>query len=144
MRVVSCIVLVVTLAAGAASTFGAEKPKAAKPETSHLAFVTEYIRELAANENIRASLPRSRSALAHRLTTTNRAAIHEATAHFRLIDSGSRFICMETRPSCHHAERCDRIGVSPSFLHRVLPMPHFSEGVFKPPLPLVNPDTAAM
>jgi hypothetical protein len=50
MRVVSCIVFAFSLALGAASTFGAEKP-----ETPHLAFVTEYVRELAAIENIPAS-----------------------------------------------------------------------------------------
>jgi hypothetical protein len=51
MRVVSsCIVFAFTLAAGAAPTCGAEKP-----ETSHLAFVTEYVRELAAIEHIRAA-----------------------------------------------------------------------------------------
>jgi hypothetical protein len=38
------------LAAGAASALGAETP-----ETSHLAFVTEYVRELAAIEKVRAS-----------------------------------------------------------------------------------------
>jgi hypothetical protein len=48
MRIVATIAFI--LAAGAALTFGAEKP-----ETSHLAFVTEYVRELAAIENIRAS-----------------------------------------------------------------------------------------
>ena len=50
MRIVSCICFAVAFATGAASTFGAEKP-----ETSHLAFVTEYARELAAIENIRTS-----------------------------------------------------------------------------------------
>jgi len=50
MRVASCIVLVFTLAVAATSTFAAEKS-----ETSHLAFVTEYIRELAAIEHVRAS-----------------------------------------------------------------------------------------
>ena len=49
MRIVSCICFAVAFAAGAASTFGE------KPETSHLAFVTEYARELAAIENIRTS-----------------------------------------------------------------------------------------
>jgi len=44
------ICLAVALAVGAPSTFGVEKP-----ETSHLAFVTEYIRELSAIENIRES-----------------------------------------------------------------------------------------
>ncbi len=44
------MVFAFTLVLGAAPTFGAEKP-----ETSHLAFVTEYVRELAAIENIRAS-----------------------------------------------------------------------------------------
>lgn len=50
MRSVSFICFAVAFVTGAASTFGAEKP-----ETSHLAFVTEYIRELAAIDNIRAS-----------------------------------------------------------------------------------------
>jgi hypothetical protein len=50
MTSVSFICFAVAFATGAASTFGAEKP-----ETSHLAFVTEYVRELAAVENIRAS-----------------------------------------------------------------------------------------
>src|ERR1700686_2730022 len=51
MRLPSCIVFAFTLAAtGAASSFGTEKP-----ETPHLVFVTEYIRELAAFENVRAS-----------------------------------------------------------------------------------------
>lgn len=50
MRAVSCIVFAFILAAGAAATFEAEKP-----ETSHLAFVTQYVRELAAIENIRSS-----------------------------------------------------------------------------------------
>jgi hypothetical protein len=50
MRVLSSIVFAFTLAVGAAPTFGAEKP-----ETSHLAFVTEYVRELAVIESIRAS-----------------------------------------------------------------------------------------
>jgi hypothetical protein len=44
------ICLAVALAMVVPSTFGVEKP-----ETSHLAFVTEYIRELAAIENIRES-----------------------------------------------------------------------------------------
>lgn len=50
MRIVFSIVCAVVLATGTTSTFGTEKP-----ETSHLAFVTEYIRELAANENTRAA-----------------------------------------------------------------------------------------
>ncbi len=50
MKIISCIVFALTLAVGAAPMFGAEKP-----ETPHLAFVTEYVRELAAIENIRAS-----------------------------------------------------------------------------------------
>ena len=44
------ICLAVALAVGAPSTFGVEKL-----ETSHLVFVTEYIRELSAIENIRES-----------------------------------------------------------------------------------------
>jgi hypothetical protein len=48
MRVASCIVFVLALAAGVPSVFGADVP-----ETPHLAFVTEYTRELAAIENIR-------------------------------------------------------------------------------------------
>ena len=44
------ICLAVALAVGAPLTFGVEKP-----ETSHLVFVTEYIRELSAIENIRES-----------------------------------------------------------------------------------------
>ena len=44
------ICLAVALAGGAPSTFGVEKP-----ETAHLVFVTEYIRELSAIENIRDS-----------------------------------------------------------------------------------------
>src|SRR6266699_3853890 len=49
MRLVSCIFFAFTVLAGSGVTFGAEEP-----ETSHLAFVTEYVRELAANENFRA------------------------------------------------------------------------------------------
>src|SRR5260370_40967175 len=48
MRIVSWICFAVAFAS--ASLFGVEKP-----ETSRLAFVTEYIRELTAIENIRAS-----------------------------------------------------------------------------------------
>jgi hypothetical protein len=44
------MVVVFTFVASASTTFGAKKP-----ETSHLAFVAEYVRELAAIENIRAS-----------------------------------------------------------------------------------------
>jgi hypothetical protein len=51
MRIVSCLCLAVTFATSTASTCLA----ADKPETPHLAFVTEYIRELTAIENIRAS-----------------------------------------------------------------------------------------
>lgn len=47
--------IAVTFGLSTISLFGAEKPKTAKPETSHLAFVTEYISELDANEKIRAS-----------------------------------------------------------------------------------------
>jgi hypothetical protein len=47
---VLCICIAVAFATGSVPTFGADKP-----ETSHLAFVTEYIRELAAFENIRDS-----------------------------------------------------------------------------------------
>jgi hypothetical protein len=50
MRVVACIFVALGFAAGTASILGAEKS-----EASHLAFVTEYIRELAAVENIRDS-----------------------------------------------------------------------------------------
>jgi hypothetical protein len=50
MRALSCIVFVLVLVAGASPTFGAEEP-----ETPHLAFVTEYVRELSAIETIRAS-----------------------------------------------------------------------------------------
>jgi hypothetical protein len=50
MKIISCIVFALTFAVGSAPTFGAEKP-----ETPHLAFVTEYVRELAAIEDIRAS-----------------------------------------------------------------------------------------
>jgi hypothetical protein len=49
MRNLLCVFFAFVLAA--AVIFGAEKP-----ETSHLAFVSEYIRELAAIENIRASV----------------------------------------------------------------------------------------
>ncbi|MFZ0863806.1 MAG: hypothetical protein WCA27_26625 [Candidatus Sulfotelmatobacter sp.] len=48
--VTSRIVLAVAFATSSAAIFGAEKS-----ETSHLEFVTEYIRELAAIENLRAS-----------------------------------------------------------------------------------------
>jgi hypothetical protein len=48
MRSLSSAVIASVLAMGASSTFGADAQ-----ETSHLAFVTEYIRELAAIENIR-------------------------------------------------------------------------------------------
>ncbi|MBZ5702573.1 MAG: hypothetical protein LAN84_12085 [Acidobacteriia bacterium] len=50
LAVAARICLGVALVVGAPSTFGVEKP-----ETSHLAFVTEYIRELSAIENIRES-----------------------------------------------------------------------------------------
>ena len=52
MRPLSCAVLTLVFA-GASSAFGADKQ-----ETSHLAFVTEYVRELAAIENIRAAAER--------------------------------------------------------------------------------------
>src|ERR1700735_536759 len=42
------VVLIVILALGSARTFGAERP-----ETPHLVFVTEFVRELAAVEDIR-------------------------------------------------------------------------------------------
>jgi hypothetical protein len=50
MKVATTIVFAFILAVVAPSMFGVEKP-----ETSHLVFVTEYIRELAAIENIRDS-----------------------------------------------------------------------------------------
>ena len=50
LAVVARTCLGVALAVGAPSAFGVEKP-----ETSHLVFVTEYIRELSAIENIRDS-----------------------------------------------------------------------------------------
>src|SRR5579864_4868768 len=50
MRSFFLIVFALVVAAGASSTFGADKP-----ETPHLAFVTEYVRELSAIETIRAS-----------------------------------------------------------------------------------------
>ncbi len=50
MRVVFCIFFALTFATGGASSFADNKP-----ETSHLAFVTEDIRELAAIEDIRES-----------------------------------------------------------------------------------------
>jgi hypothetical protein len=50
MRVVFYVCFASALAGGAISTFKVEKP-----ETSHLVFVSEYIRELSAIENIRAS-----------------------------------------------------------------------------------------
>lgn len=50
MKLATRICLTVALALGASSTFGVEKS-----ETSHLVFVTEYIRELSAIENIRDS-----------------------------------------------------------------------------------------
>src|SRR5437879_10258918 len=46
---ISCIVFAFAVA-GVPSSFAAERP-----ETPHLAFVTEYVRELAATENVRAS-----------------------------------------------------------------------------------------
>ena len=49
MKVLFCIVCVLALAASASPALGAEKS-----ETPHLAFVTEYIRELSAIETIRA------------------------------------------------------------------------------------------
>jgi hypothetical protein len=49
-RITAIIVFVFVLATGVPLTLGVEKP-----ETSHLVFVTEYIRELAAIENIRES-----------------------------------------------------------------------------------------
>jgi hypothetical protein len=50
MRFLASVCLAVALVIGAPSTFAVKKP-----ETSHLVFVTEYIRELAALENIRDS-----------------------------------------------------------------------------------------
>ena len=50
MRVPLCIGLVLAFVATAPSTFAVDKP-----ETPHLAFVNEYVRELAAVEDIRAS-----------------------------------------------------------------------------------------
>jgi hypothetical protein len=50
LAIAARICLAAALAVGAPSTFGVEKP-----ETSHLVFVTEYIRELSAIENIRDS-----------------------------------------------------------------------------------------
>jgi hypothetical protein len=50
MKVAAAIVFALMLTAVAPSTVGVEKP-----ETSHLVFVTEYVRELAALENIRES-----------------------------------------------------------------------------------------
>jgi hypothetical protein len=50
LAIAARICLAVALAVGAPSTFGVEKP-----ETAHLVFVTEYIRELSAIENIRDS-----------------------------------------------------------------------------------------
>ncbi len=50
IRVGCRLALAFTLAVGVRSTFATDKP-----ETPHLAFVTEYIRELAAIENIRAA-----------------------------------------------------------------------------------------
>jgi hypothetical protein len=50
MRIVSCLCFALTFATVVDPTFAADKP-----ETSHLAFVTEYIRELAATEDIRAA-----------------------------------------------------------------------------------------
>jgi hypothetical protein len=50
MKVLSCMAFALVLAMGSRSSCALEKP-----ETPHLAFVTEYIRELAAIENIRAS-----------------------------------------------------------------------------------------
>jgi hypothetical protein len=54
IKILPSIVVLFALATGTALTVGAEKSEA-KPETPHLAFVTEYIRQLAAIENIRAS-----------------------------------------------------------------------------------------
>lgn len=50
MRIAASIVFAFILTVGAPLTLGVEKP-----ETSHLVFVTEYIRELSALENIRDS-----------------------------------------------------------------------------------------
>jgi hypothetical protein len=50
MRVIVSVVFYLVMTVGVASTFAIEKP-----ETSHLVFVTEYVRELAALENIRDS-----------------------------------------------------------------------------------------
>ena len=50
LAIAARICLAVAFAVGAPSTFGVEKP-----ETAHLVFVTEYIRELSAIENIRDS-----------------------------------------------------------------------------------------
>src|SRR5450755_4299720 len=50
MRTVSSLCVFVAFATAVASTFHADKT-----ETSHLTFVTEYIRQLAAIESIRAS-----------------------------------------------------------------------------------------
>src|ERR1700692_179383 len=50
MRVLSCSIFALALASSASSVFGEENPK-----TPHLVFVTEYVRELAAIEDIQAS-----------------------------------------------------------------------------------------
>lgn len=70
MRVLSCIVFAFVLAATA--SFAADKP-----ETPHLEFVTEYIRELAAIENIRASAEREQKGSKEREIFSN--TIHAST-----------------------------------------------------------------
>lgn len=53
MKTLCCIFLTLFLAASCLEAFSTKKPETS--ETPHLAFVTEYIRELAAIEDIRAS-----------------------------------------------------------------------------------------
>lgn len=72
MRIVSCIVFGLTLAAGAAPTLGNEKP-----ETSHLVLVTEYVRELYAIESIRASAEKEQEQATKAEVFLN--AIHSST-----------------------------------------------------------------
>jgi len=70
MRIVSCLCCAVAFATSAASILAADKP-----ETPHLAFVTEYIRELAAIENIRASAeqePKPDAVLSNAIYTSTR------------------------------------------------------------------------
>src|SRR5713226_9411671 len=71
MKAATAIVFILILTVIAPSTVGVEKP-----ETSHLVFVTEYIRELSAIENIRDS---GEQELKHDPNSTFSNMIHSST-----------------------------------------------------------------